>query len=429
MSNVNEIANKIIPFANKFANLKPIKAIKDGIMITVPLTIIGSIFLLLADMPISGWANFMANIFGSKWNEPLYQISGSTFDILALVAVFGIAHRYAKNEKVEPLTAGILGIVSFLILNNSFVTSESGEIINGVIPKAWTGGKGMILAILVGIMVGFIYSWFMKKGIKIKMPDSVPEAVTSSFEPIIAGIGIVTISGVLLILSQKFFDKSVAELIYQTLQTPLQSLTDTLPGTIMVIFLMDILWWFGIHGAAVVNSIMFPIYLANCMDNQAILDAGQALVAGENAKIMTVQLMDMTKFGGNGAVLALIIAMFLFSKSVRSKQMGKIALAPALFNISEPVMFGIPIIFNPIMLIPFILVPIINVFIIYFATILDFIPIFGAVIPPWTTPPIIHGFLIGGWRPAVLQAVMLVINVVLWYPFMKMQDNLNLKEE
>lgn len=123
MSKLEKVFEKLMPFFMKFANSKCVLAIKDGFILTMPMTMIGSLFLLIACFPIQGWDSIMANIFGPTWSQPLYQVSGATFDILALVGVFGIAYSYTKNENIDGIAAGVLGIVSFIIITSSTVIS------------------------------------------------------------------------------------------------------------------------------------------------------------------------------------------------------------------------------------------------------------------------------------------------------------------
>ena len=319
MKKIEEIFEKVMPYFMKFASSKPISAIKDGFILTMPATIIGSIFLLIGNFPINGWSDKMASIFGANWQTPLNQVSGATFDILALIAVFGIAYAYTRNEGHEAVPAGILGIISFLIVTNAFVVTEAGEVVGGVIPKAWTGGQGMICAIIIGLLVGFIYSLFLNKDIRIKMPESVPTGVSNAFTALIPGVVIGTGSMIIYVVCDAVKGISMTEIIYEILQIPMQSLSDSLIGIILIMFFISLLWWCGIHGPNVVMAIMSPILTANALDNQSIIDAGQALVAGDNAKIVTVQMVDIFgKFGGAGITLGFVIAGIIIAKIGRA---------------------------------------------------------------------------------------------------------------
>lgn len=430
MKKIEEIFEKVMPYFMKFASSKPISAIKDGFILTMPATIIGSIFLLIGNFPINGWSDKMASIFGANWQTPLNQVSGATFDILALIAVFGIAYAYTRNEGHEAVPAGILGIISFLIVTNAFVVTEAGEVVGGVIPKAWTGGQGMICAIIIGLLVGFIYSLFLNKDIRIKMPESVPTGVSNAFTALIPGVVIGTGSMIIYVVCDAVKGISMTEIIYEILQIPMQSLSDSLIGIILIMFFISLLWWCGIHGPNVVMAIMSPILTANALDNQSIIDAGQALVAGDNAKIVTVQMVDIFgKFGGAGITLGFVIVGIIIAKSKQMKSISKLSLIPGVFNINEPVIFGLPIVFNPLMLIPFIIVPVLAVIMTYASIALGFIQPFTATQVPWTTPPIISGFLLSGWQGAVLQIAILAVAIVVYLPFMKMLDKEALKQE
>ncbi|OEH91548.1 PTS cellobiose transporter subunit IIC [Bacillus solimangrovi] len=421
---------KVMPGIMKFSNAKPIVALKDGFVLTMPLTLIGSIFLLFGNLPFSNYQAFMTNLLGEGWDTPLYQVVGSTFDILALVAVFGIAYSYVKASNIEAVPAGILGIISFLILTNSFVESPTGETIGGVIPKAWTGGQGMITSILVGFAVGAIYTWFIKKDIRIKMPDSVPTGVSDAFSALIPGFVIILLSMILYIICDKLQGISMTEIIYKVLQIPMQNLSDSLIGIILIMAIISIFWWFGLHGPNIVMGIMAPILTANALSNQTILDSGDKLVVGENAKIVTVQMVDIyAKFGGAGITLGLIIAAMLVARSQQVKSLSKMSLVPGLFNINEPIIFGLPIVFNPLMIIPFVLVPVFAVLMTYGSIVIGFIEPMGALQVPWTTPPIIAGFLLSGWQGAVLQLAILVMAVVVYFPFVKALDKVATDQE
>lgn len=430
MGQVEKFFNKMMPAFMKFANSKVVSALKDGFVLTMPLTLIGSVFMLIGNFPISNWNGIMESIFGAGWAAPLNQVTGATFDIIALVGVFGIAYSYAKSYDIDAVPSGILGIISFLIVSNSFVVSESGEIINGVIPKVWTAGQGMITAILVGLAVGAIYSLCIRKNLRIKMPESVPPGVSNAFSALIPGFIIATLSMIVYIICDKIKGVSMTEIIYEILQIPMQNLSDSLVGIIIIMALISIFWWFGLHGPNIVMGIMAPILTANSLANQAVVDAGQSLVVGENAKIVTVQMVDIyAKFGGAGITLGLIIAALIVAKSRQVKELSKMALVPGIFNINEPVIFGLPIVFNPLMIIPFILVPIFAVLMTYFSITLGFIEPFLAVQVPWTTPPIISGFLLSGWQGAVLQIAILAMSIFMYLPFVKLQDKVSYSEE
>jgi PTS system cellobiose-specific IIC component len=180
----------------------------------------------------------------------------------------------------------------------------------------------------------------------------------------------------------------------------------------------------------VVGGVMGPILGANSLANQDILNAGGTLVAGQNAHIVSQQFVDQfITFGGSGMTLGLVVAMIILAKSKQMKTLGKLSLVPGIFNINEPILFGFTIVLNPIMMFPFIAVPTLSGIISYFAISSGLIPAFGAVAVPWTTPPILSGFIVGGWRAAVWQILLILMAAAIYLPFLKISDKQLVKLE
>lgn len=422
--------DKILPVILKFANSKPVVAIKEGLMLTMPLTIIGSLFLLIPCFPLPGYGDFMAKIFGADWMTPLFQVVGATFDILALVGAFGIAYSYVQHEGLNGISAGIFSIVSMLILGNSFVLGADGAKIGGVIPKEFLGGKGMIAAIIVGLAVGKIYTFAIKKNWTIKLPESVPSGVLNAFTSLIPGLIIMTLSFLVFIICKLNFNSTLVEAIYKMVQTPLQGLSDSFGGAIAIPLLMTLFWWCGVHGAVIVGAIIGPLMMANSLANLAVVQSGQALVVGKNAAIVTDQFINQfINVGGSGLTLGLVLCMVYFSKSQQYKDLGKLSLVPGLFNINEPIIFGFPIVLNPIMAIPFILAPVISAIMVYTSISMGLVDPFPGITVPWTTPIIISGFIVGGFKAALLQIAVLIMTIVVYFPFFKYQDKLTYEQE
>lgn len=421
---------KLMPYFIQFSNLKIIKALKNGFIRTVPFTLIGSVFLLIANIPIDGYDVFMAGIFGEAWTDPLYKVVGASFDILAIFAAFSLAYEYCKDEGLDGVPAGLFGISGLFIMTANNVTSATGEVISGAVPVAWLGGKGLIAAIVASLLSGIIYSWFIKRDIRIKLPESVPPAVANSFSALIPGCVILLVYAILHVIATSTLGLTVTETIYHWLQVPLQNLTDSLPGIIIVALLVSTFWWCGIHGDAIVTTgIMSPILNSNMLENQAVIDAGGTLVAGETAKIVTEQFLLFIKMGGAGCTMGLILCMVFFSKSKQMKQLGKLGFGPSMFNINEPIIFGTPIIFNPVMFIPFILVPVANATIAYFMIYSGIVPPFTGLNVPWTLPPVLSGLILGGWRTAALQLALIGLSFAIYFPFFKVHDKMLLQQE
>ena len=430
MSISQKLNETVIPAVMKFVNLKPVVALKDGILFILPLTLIGSVFLLLAQIPYQPFNDWMASMLSSNWTEPLMQAYGASFKIIALVATMAIAYVYTKNEGHEPFSAGVISLVVFLLTTNSYVTLESGEKVSEVIPKAWTGGEGMVTAIIIGLLVGMIYSWFLRKNITIKMPAGVPQGVANSFAALIPGAVIIVGATIIYTIFKYGLNTTFIEWIYKMIQTPLQGLSDSLGGVIVMCFLIPSLWWFGVHGSTIVGGVMDGILITNATSNQAIIDSGLPLTIENGGRIVTQQFKDcVVNLSGAGATIGLVICMLFLAKSAQSKQLGKLAIVPACFNINEPVIFGTPIVMNPFMAIPFIATPVVIGVLQYLATSMGLIPLYTGVVVPWTTPPIISGFLTGGWRTALFQVVVIAISTAIYFPFFKKVDNMNYENE
>ncbi len=426
---MNEWINeKLLPPILKFVNTKAITALRNGMLYTMPFSIVGSIFLLLANFPVQSIADWVTN---SGLGEYFNQAYGASFAIMAFFAVMGIAYSYVKAEGYEGLPAGMIGLVIFLLTMESSVTdAEANVTIANVIDKTWTGGQGMISAILVGLFVGWGYTWFLKRDIRIKLPERVPTNVANSFTALIPAAVLTTIALGIYIFFDKVFQTTVVEWIYTVIQSPMQGVTDSLGGAMMLGFLVPFLWFFGVHGSTIVGGIMGPILQANSLANTAILESGKALTLENGGHIVTQQFLDqfMTVTGA-GMTIGIVLYMVAFARSAQFKQLGRLSLIPAFFNINEPIIFATPIVMNPIMVLPFILTPMVSGVITYFALYTGIVPLFTAVQVPWTTPPIISGFLVGGIRTAILQFVVLAIGFFIYYPFIRKVDSLNYKQE
>ena len=425
-----EMFNKFLEVMNRFAQIKAIVAVKDGFIMTTPFTICGSLFLLVACLPIPGWNELMCGLFGENWAAPLFAVCGGTFNILALIVVVCVTYKYVANEGLDGMTAAGLALAAFVIIMPPEVVLDDGTVVGNVIPKNWAGSNGIITALVVAFTTSWIYCYCVKNHIGIKMPDAVPGGVVRAFEALTPGFLVFLLASVIWGLCHFAGQTTAPELVFSLIQTPLQSLTDTLVGGSVIVGLQSLLFWAGIHGPNVVNGVATPMMMANTLDNQALLDAGQSLLNNPAAKFMTMQVYDVfVKSGGCGLTLGLIIASYMVAKSEQLTSLIKMATVPGIFNINEPIIFGLPIVFNPFLLVPFILVPLLALIITYTAMMIGFLSPMGAVQVPWTTPPIIAGLLLDGWQGAVIQIINLVMAVLVYLPFVKKMDASMQEEE
>ncbi|AFR21571.1 PTS sugar transporter subunit IIC [Lactobacillus helveticus] len=434
----NFINQKILPPIMKFVNTRAIKALKDGMVLSLPFIMVGSVFLLLASFPIPAVANWMNQTgLTPYWN----QAYNASFGIVAVFAVVGIAYTWAKNEHVEGLPAGMTAFVGFLIIMNSTTPVKDGaktvisaakapNLLIGFIDRTWLGGQGMIAAIIVGLITGWIYTWFVKKKITIKLPDQVPPAVANSFVALIPS-AVLTVWWLLVYI---FFDKvahtTLTQWIYTTIQTPLQGVTDSFGGILLLTLLVPFFWFFGVHGSTLVGGIAGPILSANALENAAIFKKLGYVDAAHGGHIVIQGLFDQfSTVTGAGMTIGLVVFMTFMAKSTQLKSIGKLALVPGIFNINEPVLFGLPIVMNPMLAIPFFIMPPLSAGSTYLLIKAGILPYLNGVQVPWTTPPVVSGFLIGGWKVAIWQAMILVVSFFVYLPFVRSYDKMLYEKE
>ncbi len=430
------INEKLMPPMMKFLNTKAVTAIKNGMLYPIPFIIIGAIFLILANFPQQNVADWIAQI---GWAPIFNQAYAASFGIMALFAAFGIAYSWVKSEGYEGASAGLTSIIVMVMLQPSTISTVTkiadgsavvGEYqVSGVIDAAWLGGKGMILAMLAGLLVGWSYSWFMKKDIRIKLPEQVPANVSDSFGALVPAFVITFVAMLIYALSVLTTDQTPIEWIYTLIQTPLQHATDGPLGVFLIAFLPVFIWWFGVHGATIIGGIMTPLLLANNADNLKLFQEGN-LSLDHGAHIVTQAFMDQfITVTGSGMTFGFVIFMIYRARSVQMKTIGKLTLAPAFFNINEPVLFGMPIVLNPILAFPFLIAPLVSGFGTYAAIALGIIPPFNGIFVPWTTPPILSGLIVGGWQGAAWQALMIFVTGAIYWTFAKKYDAILVQQE
>ena len=420
---LSKLESILMPLAEKIGKNKYLIAVRDGFLLSMPLLIVGSFFLLIANFPIPGWTNFWARFFGENWDAYFAKPTDATFSIMAMLAVVGIGYSFSEQMKVDKLFGAAVSLVCwFLIMPYKIMVNDTA--VSGI-PLGWVGSKGIFVGIIVAFLSVHIYAWVNKKGWIIKMPDGVPPTVAKSFSALIpAGISVLVFFVINIIFAMTPYDNAF-NFIFTILQTPLLKLGNTLPAMVIAYIFLHLFWFFGVNGGSVVGAVFNPILQTLSAENLAALQAGQPL-----PNIISQQFQDLfATFGGCGSTLSLLIAMLFFCRSKRIKELGKLAFIPGLFGINEPIVFGLPILLNPMILIPFMLVPTINIVISYFCMSVGLVPLCSGVAIPWTMPVILSGFLATGWRGAVLQLFLLALGVFIYMPFIKMMDKQYMEDE
>lgn len=413
--NIEKIQGKMQSGIGAFANNNYIKAISNGMVLVMTPIIVGSIFTLIGNLPISGYTDFLS----AHGIAPILNLATDfTTNIMALYAVFFIAFSLAKQYDRDGAMAGLLALLSFFIVSPISQTKIDGAMTD-YIPFDWIGEKGLFVAILIGLLAARLYIFFLDRGFTIKMPKGVPPAVSASFSGLIPGFSITILSLIVAGLFKLTPFGSLDNLIYTCVQIPLQGLGGSFGALLIVVLAIGILWFFGLHGDNIVMmGLMYPIYLGLDMQNLAAYHAGKVL-----PHIVGYQfIVCYTEVAGTGVTVGLAILMAFMAKSKRFSIVGKLAIPTACFEINEPVIFGTPIVLNPIMLVPFLASPLVCSALAYVATAIGLVPRLDGVQIPWSTPPIISGILEGSWKIAVLQVVIILVSVAIYYVPFKMMD-------
>lgn len=406
---------KLAMISDKISRQRHLRTIKDAFMLTLPLTLIGSISLLLANPPITETTNtFLLAIKEFSAAHPSlilpYQL---TTGIYGLWIVLSVAYCHAKQLKVNELSAIFIAAVSFVCITTVPV--------DNMIPMGNLGAKGIFGAMILGLVCVEAFAWFVKKGIKIKMPDSVPPGVSAPFEALIA-FGVILVCTMM--LNAGFVSLFGMDFISSTMAVfkPLVMSSDTIVALIVCVVLQRLLWFFGIHGGSVTNAILNPILMANLVANQEAFALGEEL-----PHVFTAPVFSGNMWGLSFLPAALV--MVFFCRSARLKAVGKLGAIPALCGIGEPINFGTPFVLNTTLLIPGILQFVFNCSIAFLC--MQFGWINRVVVAPPMGIPTCIGVVMASmdYRALLLWVILLVLDVLLYLPFFKVYDQQCLKEE
>jgi PTS system cellobiose-specific IIC component len=448
----------ILPVAAKIGAQKHLVALRDAFIGMMPATMAGAIAVLLnafmRDFPNTylGADNAITKFF-----TPVIAVNGlvwtGTLAIMAVIFSASFGYNLAKAYNVDALSGALVSLAAFIMgipqsaslslaleealpanvvdmINSTSATSgfaADGSTISaagwGYFPfSAYMGGSGLFTAIIFGFVSVIIFAKLMQKNIIIKMPDSVPPAVSRAFAAIIPGIAGLYASGLIYYLFERFVGMPIIDWISESIQKPLLGLSQGYFAVFIIVLLVHVLWFFGLHGTNIMGPVLQSIYGVAMVENTNAYQLGEAVpykwVAGSFEAFVWP--------GGAGVTLMLLIAILLFSKRADYKTVGKLGIGPGLFNINEPVMFGLPIVLNPLFIIPFIVAPLVTATIAYFATTLGLVaPVVVNVI--WVMPTILSGFLAtgGDWRAIILTIINLAVALLIWAPFIIAANKIN----
>lgn len=425
---LDKLANTLGVFANKVNNLRYIKVIKNAFAALLPVIITGAFGTLFSAMVFDS-QNGLARIGFLSFLENLKPISQSisyvTLSFLTIYAVFLIGIELAKLNNIKGVFPGIVAVMSYLAVNPTFIEFMDGDnalIIDSVLGKQYTDTKGLFLGMFIAIISIELYSWLERQDrLNIKMPETVPSNVSASFSALIPTVLTVSLIAAVGFAIHSFTGMYAYDIVYTVVQQPLEGLIQGLPGLLLLMFIAQIFWVIGIHGNQMVKPIREPLLLAAIAMNTEAFNAGQEL-----PNIITMPFWDMyMSMGGSGVTISLLIAIFLVSKREDYKQIAKLSAAPGLFNINEPLIFGLPIMLNPVLAIPFIITPLVTGSIGYFATAIGFAGK-AVVMVPWPTPPIINAYIAtaGSVGAVITQIICIVVAILIYLPFVKVADKM-----
>lgn len=441
-NNSNSFKDKITDFSGKFAGSRFVRAIMQAGYSVIPFAIIGAIFLILTVFPqavhIPGFAGFYGHTVGRF--IPVFQVVyNSTMGILALVFAGTFTFTYTKiyrdAEKLDlnPLNGLLMFLMAMFITvpqlvwrNGAVHFSQSlnkTDLIGGGYSVSTNGitriaAVGIFTGLVVGWLTVQIYRFTIKHKWSIKMPASVPAGVSNSFSSLIPGLCVAVVVA-LLNLILVIFGTDIFKILYIPFSF-ISDIADTWWGFLIIIFLIHFLWWFGIHGATIITSFSMPILLANMAANAH--GGADHFFAGDPLNAFVI-------IGGSGSTLGMAIWIAFRARSAQLKAIGKVELVPAFFNINEPILFGLPIVYNINLIIPFILAPFLSGIVAFLGFATHLVPKI-IVQQPWPTPIGLSGLMAtASWQGAVLSVVCALVGFGVWYPFIRRFDRILLKKE
>lgn len=423
------IEKTLVPLAGKLSENRALKAISNGFALLLPITMVGAIFTLLANLQITFYQNF---IVSTNLKAILSFAPRVTTDMLAVYAVFLIGKSMADqlNQESNSTVIGSLCLMAFLItipLGVSQKAAESGELVEfaNAIKMTYLGSAGLFSAMIIGLTVPYIYVMFIKNNITFKLPEQVPPTIVKSFSALIPAFAIAFLFCIIRFGFGMTDFGDFNNFIYSLIKQPLAHFGASPLTFIFFIIICSFMWFFGLHGGMIVMPFITTLYTAAGLENLAAYGANEAI-----PNIITQANWALfASLGGAGGTVGLCILMVFVAKSVRYKSLGKIALPAGLCGINEPITFGVPMVLNTLMIIPLVVTPVLTFVVSYLCMLFKIVPYPNGVSVPLGTPVIFSGLIAVGWQGAILQIILIVIQMAIYYPFFKVLDKQACKEE
>lgn len=418
----DKLQNVLLSISSKVETNKYLGSIKEAFTMFVPYIIVGS-FGSMLNILVSGanglaqWVPWLSNL-----SPAFTAINFVTISCMSLPIAFLIGYKLAEKENLPQLESGLIGLLSYLaVCPNTISTVVEGlkdpVVVNGL-GAGVIGAQGLFVSMIMSMVAVKFFGLLTNiDAIKIKMPDSVPTGIARSFNILIPIFIIITAFSVGGCLFNTFTGNYLNVWIYNIIQLPLQALANTTGGILVLALVNQLFWFLGIHGGMVIEGVRGPLSAAGLAENISAVQAG-----GVATNILTRGFWtSFVVVGGGGITLSLLIAIFIFSKREDHKSIAKFSLIPGICGINEPVVFGLPLVLNPIFAIPFILNSVIAAFIAVVATNIGFLTC-GVLDCPPGLPVFVTGFISYGIHGIIVQAIILIVTFIIWVPFVLMSN-------
>ena len=418
----DKLQNVLLSISSKVETNKYLGSIKEAFTMFVPFIIVGS-FGSMLNILVSGanglaqWVPWLSNL-----SPAFTAINFVTISCMSLPIAFLIGYKLAEKENLPQLESGLIGLLSYLaVCPNTISTVVEGlkdpVVVNGL-GAGVIGAQGLFVSMIMSMVAVKFFGLLTNiDAIKIKMPDSVPTGIARSFNILIPIFIIITAFSVGGCLFNTFTGNYLNVWIYNIIQLPLQALANTTGGILVLALANQLFWFLGIHGGMVIEGVRGPLSAAGLAENISAVQAG-----GVATNILTRGFWtSFVVVGGGGITLSLLIAIFIFSKREDHKSIAKFSLIPGICGINEPVVFGLPLVLNPIFAIPFILNSVIAAFIAVVATNVGFLTC-GVLDCPPGLPVFVTGFISYGIHGIIVQAIILIVTFIIWVPFVLMSN-------
>lgn len=428
---MNFIERKIMPAAAKIGNQRHLLAIRDALIGMLAITMIGSFAVLINNLggAIPGYDKLMISLFGKTYKTLGGDIWWGTFAFMTVFLVVGIAYKLAKSYGDDGFEAMLVALASYFVLVPQTAKIEGvKDGVWGLLGVSYTNSTALFTGIVVSIIATEIFVRLAKvKYLVIRLPEGVPPAVSRSFARLFPGMITIFLIGLIgLLFRHATGGEYFNDWLNNVLVTPLTGAADSLGFAVLITTIIQFFWALGLHGSNIVAGITGPL-LTN-LGNANIDLFAKGVTDLDQYHILAGPFLDVyVNLGGSGATIGLLIGLLIASK--KRKQMVALGMPPALFQINEPVIFGMPIVLNPIWIIPFVITPAIMTVTAYLATAWGWVyPVVANV--PWVTPPIIGGYLATGGHisGAIMAAVNFAICIVAYFPFVMIQERMDQKK-